>query len=108
METKSQKQYPRDYNSLRAHDLWQGHYQIWKFANNLAKGIHKIKCKCGDTMIKNLKLAELTLIFRNTPSRCWFSRHNSETVKAVTLAFCSLQLHFIRNIRVKFGIPNSP
>ena len=39
---------------------------------------------------------------------CWFSLNNSETVKAVTLAFCSIQEHFIRNIRAKFGISNSP
>ena len=37
---------------------------------------------------------------------CWFSLSNSETVKAVTLAFCSIQLHFVRNIRAKFDIPN--
>ena len=29
-------------------------------------------------------------------------------VKTVTLAFCSIQYHFIKNIRVKFGIPKSP
>ena len=29
-------------------------------------------------------------------------------VKTVTLAFCSIQYHFIRNIRVKFGIHKSP
>ena len=28
-------------------------------------------------------------------------------VKALTLAFCSIQLHFIRNVRAKFAIPNS-
>ena len=32
----------------------------------------------------------------------------SETVKAVTLAFCSIQYNFIRNIHDKFGISNSP
>ena len=25
---------------------------------------------------------------------CWFSLNNSETVKALTLAFCSIQKHF--------------
>ena len=30
-----------------------------------------------------------------------------ETVKAVTLAFCCIQWHFIRDIRARFGIPNS-
>ena len=39
---------------------------------------------------------------------CWFSFTNSETVKAVTPAFCSIQLYFIRDISVNFGIPNSP
>ena len=34
----------------------------------------------------------------------WFSLNNSETVKAVTLAFCSIQQHFIRDIRANFGI----
>ena len=38
----------------------------------------------------------------------WFSFNNSETVKAVTLTFCSIQYHFITDIRAKFGIPNFP
>ena len=42
------------------------------------------------------------------PLAYWFSLNNSETIKAVTLAFCSIQQHFIRDIRDKFGIPNSP
>ena len=41
------------------------------------------------------------------PPPCRFSHNNSETVKSVTLAFCSIQQHFIRDIRAKFGIPNS-
>ena len=36
----------------------------------------------------------------------WVSLNNTETVKAVTLAFCSIQLLFIRDIRAKFGNPN--
>ena len=32
----------------------------------------------------------------------------SETVKAVILTFYSFQLDFIRSIRAKFGISNSP
>ena len=32
--------------------------------------------------------------------------NNSETVKAVTLAFWSIQQHFIRDVRAKFGISN--
>ena len=39
---------------------------------------------------------------------CWFSLNNSETAKAVTLTFCSIQQHFIRNILSKFGIHNLP
>ena len=62
-------------------------------------------------------LISLTLIWvgwGNSPSPlplcCFFSLNNSETVKAVTLAFSifSIQLHFIRDIRAKFGVPNSP
>ena len=41
-------------------------------------------------------------------SRCWFSLNNSKTVKAVTLGFCSIQSHSIRDIRAKFGISNLP
>ena len=41
-------------------------------------------------------------------STCWFSLNNSETVKTATLAFCSIQLHFIRNFFAKFGIPSLP
>ena len=37
----------------------------------------------------------------------WFSLDNSETVKAVTLTFCSIQQLFIRDIHAKFGSPNS-
>ena len=33
-----------------------------------------------------------------TPSPCWFTLNNSETVKVVTLAFCCIQLLFIREI----------
>ena len=39
---------------------------------------------------------------------CWFFLNNSEMVKAVTLAFCSIQHQFIRDVRAKFGIPNLP
>ena len=35
-----------------------------------------------------------------------FSLNNSETVEAVTLAFCKVNWIFIRDIRDKFGIPN--
>ena len=39
---------------------------------------------------------------------CQFSVNNSKTIKAATLTFCSIQVHFIREIRVEFGIPNVP
>ena len=53
------------------------------------------------------------IVLKNTlalllPPFCWFSLDNSETVKAVTLPFCSIQKHFIRDFCTKFGIPNSP
>ena len=38
----------------------------------------------------------------------WFSLNNLETVKDVNLAFCSIEWISIRDILVKFGIPNSP
>ena len=41
------------------------------------------------------------------PPPCWFSLNNSETVKAITLAFCSIQKYFIRNNHAKFDILNS-
>ena len=34
---------------------------------------------------------------------CWFSLNNSKTVKAATLAFCSIQLNLIRDVYAKFG-----
>ena len=37
---------------------------------------------------------------------CWFFLNNSKTVKAVTLEFCSIQEHSIRDILAKFGIHN--
>ena len=39
---------------------------------------------------------------------CWVSLNNSELVKAVILAFSSIQKHFIREIHAKFGITNLP
>ena len=40
--------------------------------------------------------------------RCWFFLNNLETVKTVTVAFCSIQQSVIRNIHAKFGIGNPP
>ena len=42
----------------------------------------------------------MVLLF--TPVLSWFPPNNSETVKAITLASCSIQ----KNIFAKFGIPN--
>ena len=53
-------------------------------------------------------LLTLILVESIPPSPVDFPSLNSETVKAVTLAFCSIQYDFIRNIRAKFGIPNMP
>ena len=39
---------------------------------------------------------------------CWFSLNNYKTLQAVTLAFSSIQQHFIRDVRAKFGIPYLP
>ena len=39
---------------------------------------------------------------------CQFSLDNSEMVKAIILAFFSIQYHFITNIHAKFGISNLP
>ena len=38
------------------------------------------------------------------PPSSRFFLNSSETVKAVTLAFCIIQYHFIRDVRAKFGI----
>ena len=42
----------------------------------------------------------------NLKGKVWFFLDYSETVKAVARAFCSILQHFIRDVRVKFGIPN--
>ena len=42
------------------------------------------------------------------PTPYWFSLNNSETVKAVTPEFCSVEQQLIRDIRAKFGIPDLP
>ena len=49
--------------------------------------------------------AELSLL---PPPLCWLSLNNSETMKAVTSAYCRILQPFIRDIGAKFGIPNSP
>ena len=42
------------------------------------------------------------------PLLCWFSLNNSEMAKAVTLVFCSIYYHFIKDICANSGIPNLP
>ena len=44
----------------------------------------------------------------NFTTPCWFFLNNSETIKAVTVAFCSIQYHLIRDICAKFGISKLP
>ena len=53
----------------------------------------------------------LTLIWvgeRGNFTPCWLLLNTSEMVKALTLAFCSIQQHFNRDVYVKFGIPYLP
>ena len=38
----------------------------------------------------------------------WFSLNSSETVKVVTLAFCRIQQHSVKDVRAKFGILHPP
>ena len=44
------------------------------------------------------------IILHPPPSPCWFFLNNSETVKAVTLAFSIIFQHLISDIRAKFDI----
>ena len=39
---------------------------------------------------------------------CWFSLNNLKMVRPVTLAFCRILYHFIRDVRAKSGILYSP
>ena len=43
-------------------------------------------------------LSSFIILERIVQTVCWFSLNNSETVKAATLAFCSIQLHLIRDV----------
>ena len=67
MERKLQKIYPIDYNLLIAQDLLQAHYQILIII--LLKEFIKLNVNT-DTMIKNVKLAQLNInivtVFLNT------------------------------------------
>ena len=44
----------------------------------------------------------------NSPTFFWFPLNNSENIKDLTLVFCSIQSHFVRDFRAKFGISNFP
>ena len=57
---KLEKPYPTDYNLLIAQDLWQAHYQILLIM--LLKESIKLNINTN-TMIKNVKLAELNINF---------------------------------------------
>ena len=48
-----------------------------------------------------------TTIFEQVIISCWVFFNNSETVIAITLAFCRIKKLFIRNICAKIGIPKS-
>ena len=58
MEKKLQKIYLTYYNLLIAQDLWQAHYQILSII--FLKEFIKLNVNM-DTMIKNVKLAELNI-----------------------------------------------
>ena len=58
MEKKLQKIYPTDYNLLIVQDLWQAYYQILSVVS--LKEFRKLNVNT-DTMIKNLKPAELNI-----------------------------------------------
>ena len=68
--------------------ITQSALQIWI---KCRLNFHEVECTGG--------------IFTNP---CQFSLNNSETVTAVNLAFCSIQSHFIKDVRGKCGIPNLP
>ena len=56
---------------------------------------------------RNMKLNSLIWVEGNFTHH-WFCLNNSEKVKALTLAFCSIQKSFIKGIHYKFGVPNLP
>ena len=60
-------------------------------------------------MPTEVKLYQSSDVFSKLPNShpISFSLNNLETIKAVTLAVCSIQSHFIRDIRIKCGISNS-
>ena len=66
-------------------------------------------------MCRNYNQFKLTLLWKNKSTTifeqviisCWIFFNDSETVTAITLAFCRIKKFFIGNIRVKIGIPKS-
>ena len=76
---------------------------VYKYYKKIANSIHisalKCKGKPDESINPNLGVIKDAEDFR--PSS-WFSLNNSETVKAVTLEFCSPKCHFIRDIHAKF------
>ena len=67
MEKKLQKMYPTDYNLFIAKDYWQARYQILSMI--FLKEFINVNFNT-DTMIKNVKLAEINIniatVFLNT------------------------------------------
>ena len=61
-ERKSQKLYLKDYNLLTVQNLWQAHYKI--LVINPLKEFIELKVNT-DTMIKNVKLAEVNTKIAN-------------------------------------------
>ena len=61
-ERKSQKLYLKDYNLLIVQNLWQAHYKI--LVINPLKEFIELKVNT-DTMIKNVKLAEVNTKIAN-------------------------------------------
>ena len=53
-----------------------------------------------------LECLKVCFVFPEFPPPCWFSLKILTAVNPVTLAFWSIQSHFIRDIRAKFGITN--
>ena len=76
---------------------------VYKYYKKIANSNHisALKCKGKPDESINPNLGVIKDAEDFIPSS-WFSLNNSETVKAVTLEFCSTKCHFIRNIHAKF------
>ena len=73
----------------------------WDCAETFIKQFHPNLCVCVCVCV----CLYVCVGGGGIPSR-WFSLNNSKTVKAVTMVFCSTQLHSIKDIRAKFDIHN--